>query len=430
MSDIVGYPTPGKRYRVQNGDYLRKIAAIAYGDESRWPEIFAANQSTLRSPNPDSIFPGEILIIPGNIVTAVQQNEAQAVQISQGGAGKNDFSLMIDGKKINVTSARVVRAMDTACDGWTATVPWIPGKDRDMDRVLAPFSYLPAQVFLGSKLQVNGAIYGVESSLSIDGSVKNLEGWSKTVDIVDSMLKPPLEANNMTLEQRARALIGPLGLTVQFEATNPEAKAAFYRMTAGDTDTIFSHLSGYADQRGVLISNTPAGDVLFWNAKTTGSPVGTIEEGKPLATEWRVRFDGRARFSSYRSIGDGPFSNKLIAVANDAAVPKSRFMTFTCDDTTPGNVQAAANWRRSSQLAEALTIPFPVAGWYDPNGNLWEPNTLVTVISPTIHAPKGFTFLIRSVEFTYDPAGNSAVLNLIPPQVYSQQEIIEPWRAA
>lgn len=430
MSDIANYPTPGKRYRVQTGDYFRRIAAIAYGDESRWPQIFNANQSTLRSQNPDVVFPGEILIIPGNTVTETQKNEAQAVQIGMSGAGKNDFSLMIDGKKINITAGRVVRAMDTACDGWTATVPWQPGKDEVLDRVLAPYSYLPAQVYLGDKLQINGAIYSVEPSMSVDGMVKNLEGWSKTVDIVDSMLKPPYEANNVTLEQRARALIQPLGLTVKFEAKNPEAAAQFYRMTAGDTDTIFGHLSGYADQRGVLISNTPAGEVLFWNANTKGQPVGTIEEGQPFPLNWSAKFDGRGRFSAYRAIGDGPFSNKLIAIANDTAVPKSRFMTFTCDDTTPGNVQSAANWRRSSQLAEALTIPFPVAGWYDPKGNLWEPNTLVTVISPTIHAPKGFTFLIRSIEFAWDESGNSAVLNLIPPEVYSQQEIAEPWRAA
>jgi hypothetical protein len=57
-------PIAGKQYTVVIGDSLSKIAARAYGDYNLWPRIYKANQATLRSGNPNLIYPGEILIIP------------------------------------------------------------------------------------------------------------------------------------------------------------------------------------------------------------------------------------------------------------------------------------------------------------------------------------------------------------------------------
>ena len=56
-------PTPSK-YIVKDGDYLIKIAKLVYGDSSRWREIYDANK-TLIGNNPDLIFPGQELDIPG-----------------------------------------------------------------------------------------------------------------------------------------------------------------------------------------------------------------------------------------------------------------------------------------------------------------------------------------------------------------------------
>lgn len=49
-------------YTVQAGDTLGKIAAQHYGDASKYPLIFEANQPMLK--DPDKIFPGQTLRIP------------------------------------------------------------------------------------------------------------------------------------------------------------------------------------------------------------------------------------------------------------------------------------------------------------------------------------------------------------------------------
>lgn len=52
----------GRTYTVVRGDYLIKIANDLCGDPAKWKEIYAANPDI--GPNPDLIFPGQVLIIP------------------------------------------------------------------------------------------------------------------------------------------------------------------------------------------------------------------------------------------------------------------------------------------------------------------------------------------------------------------------------
>ena len=59
----VAAPEPQSQYhRVVSGDTLSKIAKQYYGDTSKYPEIFQANQPMLK--DPDKIYPGQVLRIP------------------------------------------------------------------------------------------------------------------------------------------------------------------------------------------------------------------------------------------------------------------------------------------------------------------------------------------------------------------------------
>lgn len=53
----------GRVYVVVSGDSLSKIAKREYGDAQKWPTIYEANRSIIK--NPDLIYPGQELRIPG-----------------------------------------------------------------------------------------------------------------------------------------------------------------------------------------------------------------------------------------------------------------------------------------------------------------------------------------------------------------------------
>lgn len=413
-------PIPGRQYVVQSGDTVQSISAQAYGDATLWPRIHKANLSTLFRSSDEPVA-GQVLIIPRLAENQAQRVANTSLQIV--GKQKDDLTIIVNGIELDVMSADIITAIDNVADGWAATIAWVPGEDPQLDEALLPFSYAEASVYIGNELVVNGYIYTIGSTLTTDGSVKNIAGWSLTADIIDSNLKPPYEEANISLRQRAEGLIQPLGLSVVYDLPVDEF---FDRVTAKATDTIFGHLAKLATQRGTLLTSTPSGDVHFTQSDASNI-VGTLQEGDPTVIEWSATFEGRNRFNAYKAVGQSPGSNAKTAVAIDDQVPKSRFHTFTVNDTTDGNIQQAADWRRSKQIANTMAIQLPVSGWVAPNGTIYKKNTGITVISPTLHVPKGFTFLIKSVEFTFSNTGKSSLLHLIPPQAYTGEPIVEPW---
>lgn len=421
----------GSQYDVVFGDTLTGIAQQAYGDGTQWRVIWRANKTVLKSGDPNLIFPGETIIIPPNpLETNVVNTNPDDVVIS--GKDKDEMNLIVDGKDIPIQSGRIMRTMDTAADGWTASIAWDPD-DNELYQAMRPGTYKKADVYLGGVLVVRGVVYGHSFKLGNDSSIVELTGWSYTADMIDSVVRPPYEQNKIKLEDRAKELIEPLGIGIVFEAD--DADEQFDRVTCGPEETILSHLGELAQQRQVLISSTRKGQALFWRAEADTEPVGTLLETQPPYQDLTLSFDGRQRFNSYTAIGQSPQkkgikgkNKKLTATAKDNSVPRTRFTAFNANESTAGNIQNAADWRRSKQVADTLTISFPVDTWYSPKENkLWEENTIVTVVSKSMYVENGFDFLIRAIEFSYDSDGTTAILSLVPPQAYTGDEIVEPW---
>lgn len=411
------HPTPGKQYTIVSGDELNKIAFIAYGDRTKWTIIYAANTTTLKSGDPDEIFPGEIINIP--FLPERQKLKNENIKKKWEGDGKDEVRLIINDIIVPTQTLTVTRPMDTAADGFTASIAWTPGEDEKLDEATKPYGYQNASVYIGGILKLNGALYNTLPTLTKSGRGKDLEGFSFTVDAIDSTFQPPYEFSNVTLKQKAIDLFEPMGLSVEWDIDDD---LKFDKMTASPTDTKFSFLLKYAKQRGVLISSSPVGNPVFLRANVNGVSVGTIEEGKQGVLEFKTKFDGRKRFNSYKAIGQSPKKSSKSAIAKDNKVPKSRMITFNNPDSTEGDLKTAAEWKRSSQLAEALTVPFIATSYYAPNGEQWQENTIVTVKSPMISISDGFDFLIKRVAFKRG-GGKTTDLSLVPPQVYDGREI-------
>jgi prophage tail gpP-like protein len=341
----------------------------------------------------------------------------------------DDFTVVIEGVPIRVINGRVIRAMDNVVDGWSGLVRWDPSNAAQSD-LLRPYGYQKAECYLGKDIVINGLMPNTASKGSANGTFKKLSGFSLPVDIIDDNVKPPYEQTNITLEERARTLTEAYPFKVVYDAPNDEP---FDRITSNPDDKIFAHLLPLAQQRGTLITSTTFGELLFTVANTEGEPVDTIADDFPPGTEYEINFDGRNRFYEHRARAQSPGRRKRskaklkTASAFDKTAPTHRFHTFAADEASLGNLQTAADWERSKSIAKALTIPYPVSGWYDSKGNLWKENTIVTVKSNVLHVPDGYNFLIRQVEYLFKANGTSAILGLVPPQAYTGKPIVEPW---
>lgn len=411
-------PTPGSQYTVISGDTLSRIALRAYGVASKWRIIWAANETVLRSGDPDLIFPGEVILIPGDpTVDGILDDQRPELP----GKDPDQFTLLIEDQELPVVSAKVTLTADTGANGWTATRALDPGDGFTVE-FLRPYSYARAKVFLGGVLVDTGFLFHTVSEESAGGIRLELHGFTKTANALDSVVKSPFQASNVTLKQRAESMLEGRDVPLVFESQND---SIFKRVKAGKTEKIFQHLDKLAKQRTVLISCTKLGELLMYDPVTDGS-IGTLEAGDGLIGDVKGEWDGRKRFNCYLGYGKGPRKNRK-AVSKDNGVPVSRMTAFEADDTTDGDIQKAADYYRNKQIAGALSIPVPVTSWYGPNGKLWTPNTLITVKSDALFLFDGFTFMIRSVEFNFDSNRADATLMLVPPTVFTKGDLVDPW---
>jgi prophage tail gpP-like protein len=334
------------------------------------------------------------------------------------------MTLIIGDREIKFISARLIRTMDTVADGCTAQIIR-KYQDTELENLLRPYSFSPAQVFIGNQLLLSGAVYSVSPNISDQGDLLNIEIWSYTADLIDSTMPKPYEQSNITLKDRSDILLQNIGIKSVFDFTD---NSPFDRVTADRTDTIFSHLAELANQRGFLLSSTIEGNLLFTKAKNS-KPVGTLEAGQVGVISLSAKFDGRKLFNTITALGESPGNPNKISTITDSNIPKSRFFTFKADDTTTGNIETAAKWKRSKLLADSLTIPFPCKGYYAPNNTLYRENTRIIIKSRELFIPEGFNFLISRVEYVAENSGISTTLSLVPPTVYTGEEIILPWSA-
>lgn len=420
--------TPGIPYVVVPGDNLTKIAYQAYGIGREWPRIFKANKSTLKSTKipdldrpEDLIFPGEVLIIPGlEPIDLGLATDSELLPESS----PDEFQLTIDGQTIKVNSARALRSVDSGADSWSANVYWDPAVFNLVD-LYRPYGYKEAKTYVGGQLVVTGPLYSTECIVGQDAISADLEGATYTADLVDSNLNPPFQYNGMTLNQIANEVCSYFPITVIDET---DGLGTFKRATAEKNDTIFAFLSKLARQKAALIGSNARGNLLITKASKDKTDFGSIGDALARGHDYRIRFDGRQRFRTYRVFGQrsgGKPSSKLV---NDLAVSRSRVKNIEAGDVeNSAELLKAAEWERSRQLKEALTFAFPVSDWYAPDGRLWRENGYVTVESPAMYVPDGFKFLIRSVEYIFESSGKKAILNLVPPQVFTGEPLEEPW---
>jgi prophage tail gpP-like protein len=134
-----------------------------------------------------------------------------------------------------------------------------------------------------------------------------------------------------------------------------------------------------------------------------------------IATSYEATYDYTTRFRSYAAVsqaGDGGIAHSLGFF--DDKVPAARQLVFEAGDLDTAGLDEAAGWAMLKINLQAAEIKIPTDKWVDDNGELWRPNTVVTVRSPVLDIPDARRYVIRGVEFSWTAGSRGAQLSLVP----------------
>lgn len=344
------------------------------------------------------------------------------------------MKIQLGSRELVLNSASVLRTMDTGSDEWNCVIPWIPGRDPELDELARPRSLAEAVVSIRGKKLITGNKYITDPSLSNKNQL-GLGGFSKTISLIISNPKVQQEFLESSLLDISRAYTLIFGIFVKSTGVDDEVNEKFEDEKIGAQDKIFSFLQDLARQRGVLTSSDENGNLHYLKADTAQNIVGSIVEGEngagvPATDNFSARFDDTEAFQNYIAVNDSPYAYLVKdpqGISKDSRIKVTSFKTIIINSLIKGAGQKAADFARNQALAKGLSMPFQVNSWDAPNGELWRENTLVTVTSPSLFVPNGFTFLIRAVQYNLDSKGESAILSLVPPSLYTGEDVEEPW---
>ena len=418
-----------KKYTAVAGDTLRKISSKQLGNPFRWSDILDANQwlndPERRKAQLDVGLPDrEALFNAGEVFTIPTENEF--IQTEFAGDRPDQYRIILKGpgRTYEVTTATElseIRFMNTLANGFSFTVPW-DNPDDDLVYLTREDGYYDAFLYIGGKLEYQCIVYSfARSATDSGGRINKITCFSPTADAVDSRVEPPYVYNQITLELLIKDnLSKPLAIPVDYEI---DENAKFLQCKANNTDTIFSFLRKYANQRQGFLNSTYNGRCRVWRANVGADPVGTIKEGEQLPLGFTYNYDGRKRFTNYMGICQTPAGN-LRQTVRDTRVPLTRKTMIELDGvTTNAELKKALEWHRNKTDAEAKKRTFPVVGLYAPNGELWTENTTVVIESATMGTPDGFTYLIEGIERKWTPSGITTDLHIVDPESLSNGDV-------
>lgn len=391
------------------GDTFESIARKKYGVEIEAGRIARANPGAA-----EPLTAGVVLTIPPLPSAPSDKPSAPPAQ------NPDEVTISIDGERFRFWDrVRVTRSMDSI-----STVefgaPFEPDQQAFRD-AFKPLSFKPVGISIGGTLQFSGTEVSINPSLENDRRVVSVGAYGLPGvlnDCTPSANAFPLEFNGQGLREVSSTLAGPFGLRVDFEANQG---AIFERIALAPGKKVLPFLIDLAQQRNLVISDTPEGALLFRRSAAVGSPVARLVQGASPVLSVEPQFNPQAYYSHVTGISPirvGYIGSKYTA-KNELLSGAVRPFVFTVGDTLDADTESAAKAKLSRMFANMASYDVSVNTWRDPQGELWQENTTLTLQAPGAMVYNEYEFIIRSVSFDKVGDAKTAVLNLVLPGAFS-----------
>ena len=394
-------------YDVKAGDDFATVSRTVYGTEAEAGRISRANPGVN-----EPLSAGVILSIP------VLPDDPQNAIPTAPSNNLDEVAIRIDGKRFRFwTDVTVSRRIDSF-DVVSFEAPFEAALD-DFRETFKPFSYKTMDITVGGDLLFTGTMFITPALRTTEKTVR-VSGYSLPGVLNDCPLPAttPFEYNGVALGEIAGAVAAPFGIGVQFDDDQGEV---FESVAIRVGENVLSFLADLAKQRGLIMSSTPRGKLLFYKSITVGVPVAQMTQGESPLTSVAPRFSHQSYYSEVTGVEhvQTGLNGAKHTVRNPHARGFVRPFSYTVPDTVSGGLKAAVEGKAARMIGAAIGYSLVVATWRTPAGDLWSPNTLLQLTAPDVMVYEPYDFLIKSVEFVKDRAAERAILTLTLPGAFS-----------
>lgn len=286
---------------------------------------------------------------------------------------------------------------------------------------------LPGQLcrlFLDEQPVITGFVDVASPDFDPERAELRIAGRDKTGDLVDcSAIYKSGQWHNVKLDRIAADLVRDYGIKVVV-AAGADLGKPFASFAIQEGETVFETLDRAARMKAVLVTSNADGDLVFTHSgqRQVKAP---LVEGKNIKAA-RAELSWRERHSSYivkghgRLGGDGDLAHSsATGKATDDAIKRHRPLIVLAESQS-GNatLKQRAEWERNVRRGRGARGTITVQGWCDPEGRLWEPNTLVHVTSPKLWLKDAEMLIVGCVYSMDDRQGTLTELAIARPDAF------------
>lgn len=342
---------------------------------------------------------------------------------------QDEVALKIDGRRFRYWSdIAITRSLDShATIGFSA--PFEPDR-REFRDTFRPFSFRRIEALVGGEPLFVGTMVSVSPTTEPDADKVSVSGYALP-GVLEDCCPPaselPLEFNDVRLADVARRLCSPFGLNVAFDA---DPGPPFKRVAVDPDAKVQDVLADLARQRGIVLSSTDDGSLLFWKSTRPGRPVARLVDTLQPVTKVTPRFSPQSYFSELTGFASSKAGSRgaKYTAKNERLAGTVRPRSFVANDVDPADIQGATKAKLGRMFGNMVSFQIELATWRDPSGSLWSPNTTLTLRAPGAMVYRETEFVVRSVLLRDDTGSQTAELDLVLPGAFSA-EIPEalPW---
>ena len=332
-------------------------------------------------------------------------------------------------------SVEIVRSIDTF-SSVQFTAPMEPERS-EFRETFRPFSFKPMTIYVGDEQLFTGTMMGISPSVTEGEQTVSVSAYASPGVLEDCTMPLdayPLEFNNVRIGDIACEVARHFQLGVSVMA-DEGAKFKRVKMESGDKPAEF--LAKLCRQRNMVMADQPDGFLMLLRSAETGPIVATFAEDERPVTEVSASFSPQDYFSEItgNSPTRGGRKGSSYTVQNPHANPVGQTVTtirpgaFDIDDTEDADTPDATRAQMGRMFGNVVGYTIKVPTWRDEDGELFAPNTFVSLHAPgaMVYAPT--TLLVRGVTLRQDSESETAELTCVLPGAFSG-EIPEalPWQ--